>query len=74
MKVGKVKTMANLAASTARTHSTKLAKSLEVAVEKGVEKAAKSDDADISAFAQKTLPTLQHHLTAAKDLKKSLAM
>lgn len=36
------------------------------------EKASKSDDADIAAFAQKTLPTLQHHLQMAKDLKKSL--
>lgn len=34
------------------------------------EKAAKSDDAEIAAFAQKTLPTLQHHLTMARDLKK----
>lgn len=34
------------------------------------EKAAKSDDADIAAFAQKTLPTLEHHLTMARDLKK----
>lgn len=36
------------------------------------EKASKSEDADIAAFAQKTLPTLQHHLGMAKDLKKSL--
>ena len=36
------------------------------------EKAAKSDDADIAAFAQKTLPALQHHLQMAKDLKKTL--
>jgi putative membrane protein len=34
------------------------------------EKAAKSDDADIAAFARKTLPTLQAHLSQAKDLKK----
>lgn len=34
------------------------------------EKAAKSDDPEIAAFAQKTLPTLQHHLTMARDLKK----
>lgn len=34
------------------------------------EKASKSDDAEIAAFAQKTLPTLQHHLTMARDLKK----
>lgn len=33
--------------------------------------AAKSTDPDISAFAQKTLPTLQHHLGMAKDLNKS---
>jgi putative membrane protein len=38
------------------------------------EKAAKSDDADIAAFAQKTLPALMHHLSMAKDLKKSLDM
>jgi putative membrane protein len=36
------------------------------------EKGAKSDDPDIAAWAQKTLPTLQHHLTMAKDLKKNL--
>ena len=36
------------------------------------EKASKSDDADIAAFAQRTLPTLQHHLQMAKDLKKTL--
>jgi putative membrane protein len=34
------------------------------------EKAAKSDDPDIAAFARKTLPTLQAHLSQAKDLKK----
>lgn len=36
------------------------------------EDATKSEDAEISAFARKTLPTLQHHLTMAKDLKKAL--
>jgi putative membrane protein len=36
------------------------------------EKASKSDDAAIAAFAQKTLPTLQHHLTMAQDLKKQV--
>jgi len=36
------------------------------------EKASKSADMDIASFAQKTLPTLQHHLSMAKDLKKSL--
>lgn len=36
------------------------------------EHASKSNDADIAAFAQKTLPALQHHLMMAKDLKKSL--
>jgi len=35
------------------------------------EKAAKSDDADIASFAQKTLPSLQHHLGMAKDIKKN---
>jgi putative membrane protein len=34
------------------------------------EKAAKSEDAEIAAFAQKTPPTLQQHLSMAKDLKK----
>ncbi|SRR6266540_574586 len=34
------------------------------------EKASKSDDAEIAAFAQKTLPTLQQHLTMARDLRK----
>ena len=33
-------------------------------------KAAKSDDAEIAAFAQKTLPTLEQHLMTAKTLKK----
>ena len=36
------------------------------------EKASRSEDAEIAAFARKTLPTLQHHLTMAKDLKKAL--
>lgn len=34
------------------------------------ERAAKSDDPEIAAFAAKTLPTLQHHLKMAQDLKK----
>lgn len=33
------------------------------------EKAAKSDDPEIAAFATKTLPTLQQHLAKAKELK-----
>jgi putative membrane protein len=36
------------------------------------EKATKSTDADIAAFAQKTLPTLQHHLMMAQDLGKTV--
>lgn len=35
------------------------------------EKAQKSDDPEIAAFAQQTLPTLRHHLAMARDLKKS---
>jgi putative membrane protein len=35
------------------------------------EKAAKSDDPDVAAFAQKYLPKLQAHYTAAKDFKKT---
>jgi putative membrane protein len=37
---------------------------------KHFEKGAKSDDADIAAFARKTLPKLQHHLTEVRALKK----
>lgn len=36
------------------------------------EKASKSSDPDIAAFAQKTLPTLQHHLGMAQDLKNQV--
>jgi len=35
------------------------------------EKALKSDDADIAAFARKTLPALQHHLMTVKQIKKA---
>ncbi|HET7537265.1 MAG TPA: DUF4142 domain-containing protein [Candidatus Didemnitutus sp.] len=35
------------------------------------EKAAKSEDAEVAAFAQKYLPKLQSHYTQAKDLKKT---
>jgi putative membrane protein len=35
------------------------------------EKASKSSDPDVAAFAQKTLPILQHHLMMAQDLKKT---
>lgn len=31
-----------------------------------------SDDAELKAFAEKTLPTLKHHLKAAEDLQASL--
>jgi putative membrane protein len=36
------------------------------------EKAAKSEDADVAAFASSTLPKLQHHLDMAKSLEKSV--
>lgn len=36
------------------------------------EKATKSEDADIAAFARKTLPTLQQHLATVKGLKKTV--
>ena len=36
------------------------------------EKASKSDDLEVAAFAQKTLPALLHHLEMAKDLKKTV--
>ena len=36
------------------------------------EKGAKSDDPEIAAFASKTLPTLQHHLSMVKELKKTV--
>lgn len=39
---------------------------------KHFEKAAKSDDPDIAAFAQKALPKLQEHLDHARALKKQL--
>ncbi|UUD65316.1 DUF4142 domain-containing protein [Pseudomonas seleniipraecipitans] len=32
-------------------------------------KASKSDDAEVSAWAEKTLPKLEHHLEMAKDLQ-----
>jgi putative membrane protein len=36
------------------------------------EKASKSSDSEVAAFAQKMLPTLQHHLSMAQDLKKTV--
>jgi putative membrane protein len=44
----------------------------EAAVKLFEKASAKSDDVDVQAFAQKTLPTLQHHLMMAQDLKKSV--
>ncbi|HZP61425.1 MAG TPA: DUF4142 domain-containing protein [Opitutaceae bacterium] len=37
------------------------------------EKATKSNDPEIAGFAQKTLPTLQHHLEMAQSLKSALS-
>jgi putative membrane protein len=34
--------------------------------------AAKSGDAEVAAFAQKTLPTLQHHLAVIQELAKTV--
>jgi len=36
------------------------------------EEASTSSDPDIAAFAQKVLPTLQHHLMMAQDLRKAM--
>jgi putative membrane protein len=36
------------------------------------EQAAKSTNADVKAFAEKTLPTLREHLQKAQDLKRAL--
>jgi putative membrane protein len=36
------------------------------------EKASKSDDSDIAAFAQKTLPTLRHHLETVRTLRTTV--
>jgi putative membrane protein len=36
------------------------------------EKATKSTDTDVAAFAQKTLPTIQHHLMMAQELAKTM--
>jgi len=36
------------------------------------ERASKSGDPEVAAFAQKTLPTLQHHLAMAQDLEKTI--
>lgn len=36
------------------------------------EKATRSTDADIAAFARKTLPKLQQHLTSAQSLKQTV--
>jgi putative membrane protein len=44
----------------------------EAAVKLFEKASEKSSDADIQAFAQKTLPTLQHHLMMAQDLKKTV--
>ena len=35
------------------------------------EKGLKSDDPDIAAFARKTLPSLEHHLSMVKEVKKA---
>jgi putative membrane protein len=40
---------------------------------KEFEQAAKSSDADVKSFAEKTLPTLRDHLQRAQELKRTLA-
>ena len=37
-----------------------------------LDRAAQAKDADVKAFAQKTLPTLQEHLTMAKAMEASV--
>jgi len=37
------------------------------------QKAAKSSDAEVKAFAEKTLPTLKHHLEMAKSMQTAVA-
>ena len=48
----------------------KMVEDHEEAVKLFTKEANDGKDADVVAFARKTLPTLQHHLEQAKDLKK----
>lgn len=50
----------------------KMVKDHEDAVDLFTKAAKKSDDAEVQAFAAKTLPKLQHHLDQAKAIKRAL--
>lgn len=50
----------------------KMVKDHEEAVELFTKASKKSDDAEVQAFAAKTLPKLQHHYDQAKAIKKAL--
>jgi putative membrane protein len=54
-----------------RRYMTEMVSDHEEAV-KLFEKASQSADADVAAFAQKTLQVIEHHLQMAKDLKASI--
>lgn len=50
----------------------KMVKDHEEAVELFTKASQKSDDAEVQAFAAKTLPTLQHHLEQAKSIQQAV--
>jgi putative membrane protein len=54
-----------------RQYAREMVSDHEVAV-KVFEDAAASRDTDVAAFAQKTLPALQHQLAAAQDLQRAI--